>query len=248
MRQRIRNLILLISLLLFPITMNFLSPYVPIDGAIKGIVSGSIIVFIVLFISGIFLGRAWCSWLCPMGGLSEACLKINSKNVNIKRMRIIRYTIFSIWLLILAAMFILAGGIKEIDPLHLTESGISVDEPFKYITYLTVILLFIIMTVPIGKRGACQSLCWMAPIITAGYHIGKIFRIPQLRIKAKPNECSNCGTCSRKCSMSLPVNTLLKNGSIEISDCILCGECADTCKKKVLSYGFRRGSAFGKKG
>ena len=32
-RQRIRRLLLLLAFLLFPITMNYLSPYVIIDGA-----------------------------------------------------------------------------------------------------------------------------------------------------------------------------------------------------------------------
>jgi polyferredoxin len=196
MRQKIRNLILLVSLLLFPITMNYLSPYVCIDGAMKGIISGSIIVFIILFFSGIFFGRAWCSWLCPMGGLSEACLKVNSKNVNLKRTRLVRYIVFAIWLSVLIAMFILAGGIKQINPLHLTDTGISVDEPLRYIVYYGVILIVLIPTIIIGKRGACQSFCWMAPFITAGYHVGRILKIPQLRIKAKPSECTNCGLCS----------------------------------------------------
>ena len=33
MRQKIRRILLYVSLALFPVTMNFLSPYVSIDGA-----------------------------------------------------------------------------------------------------------------------------------------------------------------------------------------------------------------------
>lgn len=68
MRQKIRRLIVFISLFLFPVTLNYLSPYVSIDGALSGIVSGSVVVFLVMFISGLFLGRAWCGWVCPIAG------------------------------------------------------------------------------------------------------------------------------------------------------------------------------------
>ena len=44
MRQKIRRILLYVSLFLFPITMNFLSPYVSIDGAFAGVLSGSAVV------------------------------------------------------------------------------------------------------------------------------------------------------------------------------------------------------------
>lgn len=238
MRQKTRYVMLLLSLLMFPITMNYLSPYVSIDGAMIGVVSGSLIVFALLFLSGIFLGRAWCAWLCPMGGLSELCLKSNAKNVNIKKLKIIRYVIYGIWSLVLVSMFILAGGIRSFNPFHLTETGISVDEPMKYIWYYLVVFLFLLLSLLLGKRGACQSLCWMAPFLTAGYHLGKWLKMPQLRILSKQGACIGCGACERKCSMSLPVGILQKNGVIRTSDCILCGECVDACGRKALSYGF----------
>jgi polyferredoxin len=237
MKQKIRNFILLISLLLFPVTLNYLSPYVSIDGAMNGIISGSLLLFSILFIFSIFFGRAWCGWLCPMGGLAEFTTKINSKNVNIKKLRIIRYSIFSIWFSVIIIMFILSGGIKEINPLHLTENVISVDAPMRYIIYYSVLILFLVSNILIGKRGACHSFCWISPFLTAGYNVGRILKVPQLRVVTKPEACVNCGTCNKKCSMSIPVSSSLKDGLIKTSDCILCGECVDTCNKKVLSFG-----------
>ena len=82
MRSKIRRTIVLISLLLFPVTLNFFSPYVSIDGAINGIISGSLIVFFIMFLTGLFFGRAWCAWVCPMACLSDICLSVNDKPVN----------------------------------------------------------------------------------------------------------------------------------------------------------------------
>lgn len=66
-RQNIRKLILIISMLLFPITIWYMSPYLIIQGAMEGIVSGSFIVFVCMLLGSIFFGRIFCGWLCPMG-------------------------------------------------------------------------------------------------------------------------------------------------------------------------------------
>ncbi len=38
-RQPVRRAVLFVALLLFPITMNYMSPYLIIDGAFQGIVN-----------------------------------------------------------------------------------------------------------------------------------------------------------------------------------------------------------------
>lgn len=56
--QRIRKGLVILTFLSFPVTLNFLSPYVIIDGDMKGIVNGSLIMFGLMFLSSLFLGRA----------------------------------------------------------------------------------------------------------------------------------------------------------------------------------------------
>ena len=236
MRQSIRKTILYLSLFLFPITMNFLSPYVSIDGAMAGVLSGSMLVFIALFLSGLFLGRAWCGWVCPAAGVAELSLGVNPKPVNRKRLRIVRYSIFAVWFSVIVLGFVLAGGVMGIDPLRMTERGISVDEPVKYIIYYFVLLLIFVLDVAIGRRGACHSICWMSPFLTAGMWLGRKLRLPQLQIKAKTEACIDCKKCTQKCPMSIDVNTEVKQGAVRSYDCVLCGECVGVCPKGVLSY------------
>jgi len=61
-RQRICTAIVILPLLSFPVTMNFLSQYVIIDGAMNWIINGSLVMFGLIFISSLFLGRVWCGW------------------------------------------------------------------------------------------------------------------------------------------------------------------------------------------
>ena len=243
MRQKVRRIIIYSSLFLFPLMLNYLSPYVSQRAAYQGIVAGSIIFFGLLFISGIFFGRAWCAWGCPVAGIGELGATINGRPVNRRRLAVLRYAIFGVWFILLVLGFVLAGGIKGVDPLYLTENIVSVDAPAKYIIYYFVLVLIFVLTVTIGRRGACQSVCWMAPFLTAGDVVGRALRLPQLRISAKPDACVDCGKCTARCPMSIDVAAEMKSGGIRAYDCIRCGECVDGCPKKALSFTVKSGCA-----
>jgi len=239
-RNKIRRTITLISLLLFPITLNYFSPYVSIDGAFNGIISASILVFTGLFLSGLIFRRGWCSYVCPVAALSEYTETINNKKVNRKKLRIIRYTIFTIWFITLISGFVFAGGIKGIDPFHLTLNGISVDMPFKFITYYLVLGSLFILTLTIGKRGACHSICWMSPFLSAGAWVGDKLKLPQLKIVSEHEKCIHCSQCDKTCPMCISVMKDLEQGWVNSQDCIQCGRCVDVCPKSALSIKFTR--------
>ncbi len=206
MRQKIRLSLVYLALLLFPVTLNFFSPYASIDAAMTGLVSGSVFVFTGMFLSGLFLGRAWCGWLCPMAGIAEIGAQINKKPANVRGLTIVRYVIFAFWFSILLTFFVLAGGIKGFNPLHLTENFVSVDEPMKFITYYLVLFTFFALNLWLGKRGACHGICWMSPFMVGGRLAGRLVRLPQLRIKSDPAKCTDCKTCDGKCPMGVRVN------------------------------------------
>ncbi|MFX0095658.1 MAG: 4Fe-4S ferredoxin, partial [Candidatus Hodarchaeota archaeon] len=55
-RQIIRKALIFTMFLLFPIIINYFSPYLIMDAAAQGIISGSFVVFILMFLSSLFLG------------------------------------------------------------------------------------------------------------------------------------------------------------------------------------------------
>lgn len=237
-KHTVRKITSFVSFLLFPITLNFFSPYVSIDGAMTGIVSGSLIVFALFFLFGIVFGRAWCSYGCPWAAPSEYLQKINNKPLSRKKLAVIRYSIFGIWFFFLIFGFVMAGGIRGVDPLHLTDNLVSVDEPIKFITYYMVLLLLFLVTVFVGRRGACHAICWMSPFMQAGMLVGDWLRVPRFMVRSKPEQCISCKKCTTNCPMSIDVMNDLKAGGIRSKDCILCGQCVEVCPKDVLSIRF----------
>ncbi len=72
-RQTLRKWILILSFLLVPVTIFYISPIILMMGAAEGIASGSMILFILLFVLSFFVARLWCGWLWPMGAWQEIC-------------------------------------------------------------------------------------------------------------------------------------------------------------------------------
>jgi len=240
-RQRVRLAILIISLLLFPITMNYLSPYVILYGASQGIINGSFFVFGLLFISSLFFGRMWCSWICPAGGLGEVCRLANDKPIRHKWLDVVKWAIWIVWLGMIAFFAISAGGYKSVNFFLMTESGISVDAPGRYIFYLMVVGIFMALALTLGRRAGCHTICWMAPFMILGRKLRNLFAWPSFRLKAESDLCINCKKCTNNCPMSLDVNGMVNTGSMENSECILCAQCADGCPRDVIHLVFQSG-------
>ena len=246
-RQRVRKALVILTFLSFPITMNFLSPYVIIDGAMNGIINGSLVMFGLMFISSIFLGRLWCGWVCPGGGMQEIVEPVNNRPANGKKIDWIKWLIWIPWVSLIVFLAIQAGGYSSVDLLYHTQGGISVagspDRPIfiAYIIYYFVIALFVGLAVFAGRRAGCHSVCWMAPFMMIGRWFRNRFAWPSLRLKSDPAECKDCKKCTSNCPMSLDVNRMVQSGQMENSECILCGTCVDNCSQHAIHYSFSGG-------
>jgi ferredoxin-type protein NapH len=246
-RQRIRKALLILTFLSFPVTMNFLSPYVIIDGAMNGVVNGSLIMFGLMFLSSLILGRAWCGWVCPGGAMQEIVEPVNNRPVNGKKLNWIKWLIWVPWLSLIIFLVIRAGGYRAIDPLYDTQGGISVagspDRPIiaAYIIYYMVIGLFVGLAALVGRRAGCHTFCWMAPFMIIGRWIRNRLAWPSLRLKANASACVDCKLCSKSCPMSLDVNAMVHIEHMEDPECILCGTCVDNCAKHAIGYSFSSG-------
>lgn len=243
-RQKIRKAVILISFLLFPVTINYFSPYIIIDAASNGIISGSFITFTLLFSVSLFLGRAFCGWLCPAGGIQELCFAVNDKKARGGKFNWIKYFIWAPWIGIIAVMAILAGGFHNVNPLYLTETGISVSEPANYIMYFTILGLIVILSFIAGKRAFCHYICWMAPFMIIGTKVKNFLKWPSLNLIAGNEECKQCKTCDRICPMSLEVSKMVQIGAMDNTECILCGSCVDNCPKGVIMYSWKHDNRF----
>ncbi|MEK6264248.1 MAG: 4Fe-4S binding protein [Clostridium sp.] len=235
-RQNSRKLILIISMLLFPITIYYLSPYLIIHGAIQGIITGSFIVFLAMLIGSVFLGRLFCGYLCPAAGIQECAMIVNDKKPKQGWKNNIKYAIWMVWIIVVITCFIFKKQELTVDVFYATDHGISVSNIYAYTIYYGIVFLIFIPSVVFGKRIFCHYFCWMAPFMVIGSKFGSLLKIKSLRLDANKDACVNCHVCDKNCPMSLNVAEKVQTEKMDDKECILCGACVDSCPKKAISY------------
>jgi polyferredoxin len=239
-RQNIRKWLLVISFILIPITIFYISPIVILMGAAAGVATGSLLLYIVLFILSLFVARLWCGWLCPMGAWQEICSPIIKKNVKAGWRNYIKYIVTVLWLGVIAASFYGAGGIRSVDPLFGTVNGISVTSLDILIIVGIIFAIIFFVAYFTGRRGFCHVLCPIAALMIAGRKIRNLAGWPALQLSADADLCTDCKTCSKNCPMGLDVNGMVLKEGMENAECILCESCADSCPKGAIAYGWKK--------
>ncbi len=236
-RQQIRRGLLIISALSFPFTIFMFSPMLSIHGASEGVVNASVLVFVALFVSSLFLGRAFCGWLCPCGALQDWGCQVN--NTPLTRRHWIKFVVWVPWVIVLGILLLRNHAFRHIDFFFPVHGGLFLHDTQSYRVYYMVIALFVVLSFALGRRPFCHYLCWMAPFMIIGRTLRNIVRFPSLQIVADRGRCDeNCRICTEQCPMSLDVDSMVRSEQMEHPECILCGHCVDGCPENALQYTF----------
>jgi len=239
MYQEIRKPIVISTAILFHLLLIFhlfFSPVIIVMASYKGIINASFIAFVLISLLSLFFGRAYCSWFCPGCGVQEiVSLFIKSKSKNTKALYI-KYFIFAVWIGIIITGYIL-NGFHKID----ITFGMS-DVTFKRKIILTIgaIIIIVPLTAIFGQYASCKYICWQAPFMIIGTKIRDFLQLPGLRLRVEKEKCNSCKVCNTKCPMNIDVMENVKANNMNNPECILCGNCIDHCKHKVITYSIKK--------
>ena len=239
-RQNIRKWILVISFLLVPITIFYISPIVIMMGAAVGVATGSLLLYLLLFILSLVVARLWCGWLCPMGAWQEICSPVIKHTVKEGWRNYVKYGVTVLWLAMIAYFFYAAGGIRSVDPFYGTVNGISISSIHVLMIVGIIFGIIFIVAYRMGRRGFCHVFCPIASLMITGRKIRNLIGWPALQLGADASRCIDCMKCSKDCPTGLDVNGMVRNGKMENAECILCGSCVDTCPNNVISYAWKQ--------
>lgn len=229
--KRIRKVSLFLMFLLLPVTLNYFSPYLIIDGIVHKIAAGAFFTWAFMFISSLLFGRAFCSYICPYGGLQMVADVVLQKPLKeVKWLRKFKLIISTVWVAAIIGLLITFKGFDKVDFFYLIETFVSIDSVIKLIGYYVILTGLLIFPFTIGKRGTCHYLCPMSILCITGTKIKNKINIPSLRLISNKSKCTSCKQCNKACPMSLNVMQMVKNEKMDNIECILCGECGNSCK------------------
>jgi polyferredoxin len=173
--------------------------------------------------------KAFCSWLCPIGTISEglwrAGKKMFKRNFRIPRLfdiplRGLKYLLLGLFLYAVLSMPPIAIKAFLSGPYGVV-ADVKMLNFFRYMgeTAAIVIALLVVLSVFV-QNFWCRYLC------PYGALMGFASMVSPLRIRRNPEPCIDCAKCSKACPSALPVDQLI---TIKSAECTACMECVAVC-------------------
>jgi len=171
--------------------------------------------------------KSFCSWLCPVGTISEALSRLSprGRHWNLPRsvdipLRALKY--------ILLALFLYAVISMPLDALQAFLNGpygviddVKMLNFFRFLSLAGGIVLAALVLLSVFIRNFwCRYLC------PYGALLGLPALLSPLRIRREPARCIDCAKCAKACPAALPVDKLV---SIRSAECTACLECVAVC-------------------
>ncbi len=190
--------------------------------------AGMFLLFAFLAIS-FLLRKAFCSWLCPVGTVSEYLWKLGRKvfGRNLRLPRWLDIPLRGLKYLLLGFFLYAVGGMAagEIAGFMRSPYGLIADVKmlnfFRYLGTTAAIVLVIL-----GALSLFIQNFWCRYLCPYGALMGLVSLPSPVRIRREPAACIDCAKCARACPASLAVDKRL---AIRSAECTACLECVAVC-------------------
>lgn len=184
-----------------------------------GVFEAAVIHYAVAKIFGpLVFGRGWCGYACWTAMVLDL-LPYKRPELPRKRWSYVRYIVFCVSLLYVAALFLL--HVPDLERVMLVSFIVG-----NLVYYAAGIALAYICR---DNRAFCKYIC---PVTVFSKPMS---RFALFRVRVDREKCISCGKCERVCPMNVPVSSGQSVRANE-SECILCLKCVEECPKGALKF------------
>jgi len=203
-----------------------------VTGQVPRVHAAGFFLFVSFLVISLVFRKSFCSWLCPVGTVSEYLWKLGrlafGRNFQLPRradiaLRSLKYVLLSLFAFAVAGMS--AAAIAEFlgSPYALIVD-VRMLNFFRYMgSTAALTLLGLILASIFVENFWCRYLC------PYGGFLGLISLLSPARITRSPSACIDCAKCAKACPSALPVDRLLQVRSAECTGCL---ECVAVCPAK----------------
>jgi polyferredoxin len=203
--------------------------YFLLTGRVPAIHPAAMFLLITFLAMSFLLRKAFCSWLCPIGTISEYLgllgQKLFGRNFRIWRwldipLRGLKYFLLGFFVWAISSMSAAAiAGFMQSD--YGLVAGVKMLNFFRFLGETGLIVLGILVLASVLVQNFwCRYLC------PYGALLGFASLLGPLRIRREPEPCIDCAKCAKVCPSNLPVDQLI---TIKSAECTGCLECVAIC-------------------
>jgi len=213
-------------------------------GVLNDIHPASVFILLAIIAVSVLLKKAFCSWLCPVGTLSESLWmlgqKVFGRNLNVPRwldypLRSLKYLLLfffvaSIWQMDVPSLhhFIYSPYNKVADiKMYLFFAQIS---SFVLWTIIVLALLSVVI-----KNFWCRYLC------PYGALLGMAGWLSPFKITRVKETCIDCNLCTKACPAAIKVHAATRVWSDECTSCLKCIEACPVKNTLMMKTSGMRG-------
>jgi polyferredoxin len=196
---------------------------------IPGIHPSAMVLLCAFLLASVLVKKAFCSWLCPVGTVSEYLWKLGRRvfhrTLALPKwldlpLRSLKYLLLAFFLFIVFTM-----STEDLGGFLMSPFGIIADVKmlnfFRYIGTIGIAVMMVLVALSVVIQNFwCRFLC------PYGALMGIVSALSPVKIRRDPDACIDCGKCSKACPAQLPVDRLVQIRSVE---CTACMECVAVC-------------------
>jgi polyferredoxin len=185
--------------------------------------------FMAFLAVSLLLKKAFCSWLCPVGTLSEALWRLGRKifrrNFALPRwldlpLRGLKYLLLGFFAFIIGSMS--AEALDEF--MHAPYALVADVKMYNFFVHMSVtaaVVVGLLMVLSVFVQNFwCRYLC------PYGALMGLVSLLSPVKIRRDAEACVDCGKCAKACPSHLKVDELVQ---IRSAECTGCMECVAAC-------------------
>ena len=200
-----------------------------LTGDVPAVNPAGMFMLIAFLAISLLLRKAFCSWICPIGTLSEGLWQLGhavfGRTFLLPRwldlpLRGIKYILLGLFLYLVVTM-----PVPQIREFLESPYGLVADvkmlDFFRLMGRATAITLVVLLTGSLFIRNVwCRLMC------PYGALMGLVALVSPTRIRRNPDACIDCAKCAVACPAGLPVDTAR---SIRSAECTACMSCVTVC-------------------
>ena len=203
--------------------------YLVVTGEMPRIHAAGMFLLIAFLLISLVARKSFCSWLCPIGTISEYLWKLGRETFR-------RSWVLPRWLdlpirslkYILLGLFLYAVGSMTAEQIRFFLQGpygivadVKMLNFFRYLSTTAAVVMAALFLLSIFIQNFwCRYLC------PYGALLGLAALVSPLRIRRNPEACIDCAKCAKTCPALLPVDQLVQ---IRSAECTACMTCVSVC-------------------